>query len=525
MQPRLSYNNTKNVRVAAHDDTQVVDAEILFNVRISTTSGAIRQALLPVHVKSGEVIPPSTLIYEQRMRVLAQSTIDEIVERNTSYALHPMRGMFAPPLDGEELDRAVEERNRTGYEPREVVTDSDGVRRTYSRDAQLWAPVTDEPIGDVYFEEGDTVLFDAGGGQFATALVTQRVADLGGGRPGFQGIDSQTGMETYGFEDSVVDVLPGDKDVKVSHRRAQNVGDNSDEIIDAMARAFFVSAWADAQEEAGESFSGMELMDVAPETPNEAYDFAFEKFQEIEAANAGLNLGSFLPPGEEEGAFDVNEFGHYLAMESMGHGVGWSDSHEDHGLNIPFSAGMESDLAFAVEGSRTAQDFDKKNWDVGGRPTTENSDGLLEEKGHDPKGLDPSYKRDLPAEPVRKKKRDEDKAYSDKMKHQREQDEKSGKESQRLMAKMDSTQRHWYEVYLSEGDDYRTAFVKAMELSRKDAQYRKEAAAPRGHGAGYSAISTRGHHSSGSEAAVGGFSAGRERGVHPRRCVFCASPR
>ena len=329
LQPRLSYNNSKNVRVASHDDTQVVDAEILFNVRISTVSGAIRQALLPVNVKSGVVIPPSTILYEQRMRILAQSTIDEIIERSTSYALQPTRRMYAPPLVGEELDRAVEERNLMGYQPREVLTDADGVRRTYNRGAQLVAPSTEAPAG-VYFEEGDTILFDAGDGQYNVATVTQRIADLGGGRPGFRGIDPRTGMETYGFEDSVVDVLPGDKDVTIARR--------------------------------------------------------------------------------------------------------------------------------------SAQDFDKKDWGVEGRPKTENAHGLLEERGHDPKDLNSGDKRDLSSEPERKKKR--------------EQDENSGKESQRLMAKMNSTERHWYGVYLSEGDDYRTAFVKAMELSRKDAKCRKEAVWP-----------------------------------------------
>lgn len=31
----------------------------------------------------------------------------------------------------------------------------------------------------------------------------------------------------------------------------------------------------------------------------------------------------------------ANLFGHYLAMEAMGHGVSWADDHEPHGLRVP----------------------------------------------------------------------------------------------------------------------------------------------------------------------------------------------
>jgi len=130
MLPQISFNNVKSVKMAAHDDSQVVDAEILFNVRICTKSGAIRQALIPVVVSRGVVVPPSTLIYDQQMKVIAQSTIDEIVQRNTSYQLPPMRRMYDPPLRGEELDRAASERNTLGWMPREVVTDGMGIRHS-----------------------------------------------------------------------------------------------------------------------------------------------------------------------------------------------------------------------------------------------------------------------------------------------------------------------------------------------------------------------------------------------------------
>jgi len=146
MLPQISFNNVKDVKMAAHDDSQVVDAEILFNVRICTKSGAIRQALIPVVVSRGVVVPPSTLIYDQQMKVIAQSTIDEIVQRNTSYQLPPMRRMYDPPLRGEELDRAASERNTLGWMPREVVTDGMGIRHS-SRGLESDAS-TSEPYWD-----------------------------------------------------------------------------------------------------------------------------------------------------------------------------------------------------------------------------------------------------------------------------------------------------------------------------------------------------------------------------------------
>src|SRR3546814_14997475 len=48
-----------------------------------------------------------------------------------------------------------------------------------------------------------------------------------------------------------------------------------DPIIDEMARTLWVLAWADAEEEhGGRAYPGTNLMDVAPETPPEAWDAA-----------------------------------------------------------------------------------------------------------------------------------------------------------------------------------------------------------------------------------------------------------
>lgn len=118
--PRIEYNNARKVRYARHDDSQVVDAEILFNVKIATVSGLKREATLPVHIAAGQIVPPSTLFFEDRMHLLAQSTVDSIVRRNTSYYMPPLRRQFSPPLRGQDLDTAVEARNLIGWQARET---------------------------------------------------------------------------------------------------------------------------------------------------------------------------------------------------------------------------------------------------------------------------------------------------------------------------------------------------------------------------------------------------------------------
>jgi hypothetical protein len=133
IRPQLSYNNVRRVKYSSYDPAAVVDAELLFNIRMASKSGVICHATIPVNVKAGMVIPPSIIMYEDRPRIIAQSTVDEIINRHTSYSLEPLRGQFSPPLSGEELDIGVSNRNELGYQPREVNMDATGVRRTNRR--------------------------------------------------------------------------------------------------------------------------------------------------------------------------------------------------------------------------------------------------------------------------------------------------------------------------------------------------------------------------------------------------------
>jgi len=147
-----------------------------------------------------------------------------------------------------------------------------------------------------------------------------------------------------------------------------NIGSSSifkDEFLLAAAKAFFVSAYADFVEEghstdneltkaerkarlslprpgAGENWS-----DYAPQTPPAAFALAGELWAALEAANkvsvyvlaeraeqADVEHKSKCAKCDRDG-FDAEEFGHYLAMQAMGHGVSWFDDHGDFEIEIP----------------------------------------------------------------------------------------------------------------------------------------------------------------------------------------------
>lgn len=114
-----------------------------------------------------------------------------------------------------------------------------------------------------------------------------------------------------------------------------------DEILHGMAKAFFCSAYADYATEHPEDDSldkpgpGGDWMDCLPDLPSNAWALAGELWSGLEHAN---ERSMYQISVEIEAACplpDWNEFGHYLAMEAMGSGVGWGDSHPDHGLQIP----------------------------------------------------------------------------------------------------------------------------------------------------------------------------------------------
>lgn len=101
------------------------------------------------------------------------------------------------------------------------------------------------------------------------------------------------------------------------------------------AKAFFASAWADAADESEDSpiGAGTEIFDVMPDTIDPAALHAGRTLRmDIERAN-GWDITTLMQylkrkaDGDRESTIEI--FGHYAAMQAMGHGVGLYDAFGD----------------------------------------------------------------------------------------------------------------------------------------------------------------------------------------------------
>jgi hypothetical protein len=112
-----------------------------------------------------------------------------------------------------------------------------------------------------------------------------------------------------------------------------------EQFADGAARAAFVSSWADYQEERGKTYPGEDLMDVAPSTPLSAYVWAGELIGNLENANRDpictIGARAAKADGVDWEDFEGTDFGHYLAMQALGHGVSWFDDHARFKLKVP----------------------------------------------------------------------------------------------------------------------------------------------------------------------------------------------
>lgn len=102
-------------------------------------------------------------------------------------------------------------------------------------------------------------------------------------------------------------------------------------IFDGMMRAVHACAWSDAEERQGRDHGGSDILDLMDEVTTDSARWAAELLAELIEDN-GVDLEDVAKDLSEK---DAEDLGHYLAMEAMGQGVAWSDSHEDHCLNVP----------------------------------------------------------------------------------------------------------------------------------------------------------------------------------------------
>ena len=137
-------------------------------------------------------------------------------------------------------------------------------------------------------------------------------------------------------------------------------------ILASMARTLWVAAYADEVEEraaegdeAADSAmarNGADWMVIAPETPDEARTMAAKLCVEVEQLNGRTLEDGFtvalvadllgrVPSRarsiHRESPVDAADrladtFGHYLAMQALGHGVSWEDDHAEMPLKLPY---------------------------------------------------------------------------------------------------------------------------------------------------------------------------------------------
>lgn len=109
-------------------------------------------------------------------------------------------------------------------------------------------------------------------------------------------------------------------------------------IARAMARAFFMSAFADAYDDAHDdcperarigSMCGRDFRDVLPEQCDPGAESAAQELCEKLEKENGRDLFNLYYDAQEARVFRARlknmtpeNFGHFLAMQSMGHGVG-----------------------------------------------------------------------------------------------------------------------------------------------------------------------------------------------------------
>jgi hypothetical protein len=120
--PELTYQRTRNVKYSKVYPEDVVSGVIILNCKIATIGNAKRKFEVAVPVVRGEIVSPSVINYNGSMHVFAQSTIDEIVDRATSYELPQIRGLYSPPMSQYEREMFIAMRNELGWQPRDIGT-------------------------------------------------------------------------------------------------------------------------------------------------------------------------------------------------------------------------------------------------------------------------------------------------------------------------------------------------------------------------------------------------------------------
>jgi hypothetical protein len=118
-------------------------------------------------------------------------------------------------------------------------------------------------------------------------------------------------------------------------RRAWPIHETYDkEIIDAMAKLAWASAWADREEEKGRGskFSGRDIYDLVPQTPPAARKWARNVARELLSLNKVPSLTNLYEIAVNKWGYpsSPDRFGSDLAHGAVGSGVSWMDDIMGH---------------------------------------------------------------------------------------------------------------------------------------------------------------------------------------------------
>lgn len=117
--------------------------------------------------------------------------------------------------------------------------------------------------------------------------------------------------------------------------------DDASTIRQYMAKTFFASAWADYEEQVAQNpHGGVDIMDVMPDNIPESAFIAADKVINFVQKETGKPISELYniaanTEGKHYREPTEEDFAYSLAMQSMGHGVGWSDNHPDLTFKLP----------------------------------------------------------------------------------------------------------------------------------------------------------------------------------------------
>jgi hypothetical protein len=111
--PRIEYVGSKVFKTASEDRYAAIDEGIIMlTASFRTLSGVRNEIDIPVYIKEGQVVQPSVFLSDGVIRVIAPSSIDEMVRKGTFTQKIPERAMFSPPLAGVAPQQDIKQRVR-----------------------------------------------------------------------------------------------------------------------------------------------------------------------------------------------------------------------------------------------------------------------------------------------------------------------------------------------------------------------------------------------------------------------------